>query len=143
MRPIKLLFPFCLLAILLGANAPRAATAPPLPMCLSEHADPCGRQIVARGSIEVTGDGEVTVYESSGNVLGAAAVGFGRIQVLMSATMSSPEYQVLVSGTEEVPSGRAPGVGRFDKWPAYFRITPASPLRSGSRQWIDFLVVGK
>lgn len=142
MRPIKLLFPLCLLALLLGVTTPRAATTP-LPMCLAETSDPCGRQIVARGSIEVTGDGEVTVYESSGNVLGAAAVGFGKIQVLLSASMSSPEYQVLVSGTEEVPSGRAPGVGRFDKWPGYFRITPASPLRSGSRQWIDFIVVGK
>lgn len=129
--------------LVLGGGEVRAASSP-LPMCLaSETPDPCGRQIVARGSIEISADGDVVVYESSSNVLGAAAIGYSKLQVLLSTKMSSLEYQVIVSGAEEVPSGKSPSVGRFDKWNSYFRINTASPMRSGQKQWIDFIVVGR
>lgn len=125
-----------------GWNA-LAATSP-LPMCLgSDKPEPCGRQIVARGSIEISADGNVVVYESSSNVIGAAAVGNSKIQVVLSLPMASSEYQVIVSGSEEVPSGRSPSVGRTDKWSSYFRINTADLVRSGQKQWIDFIVVGK
>nr|AGC71931.1 hypothetical protein [uncultured bacterium A1Q1_fos_25] len=73
-------------------------------------------------------------------MLGAAYTGGGKVQVLMSETTAA-EYQVLLSGSEEVPSGRTPQIGRFDKWARYFRITPASPITC--KQWIDFVVVGR
>lgn len=108
-----------------------------LPQC---SPDPCGRTIIARGSIELRPDGSVEVYNASGNVLGAAYTGGGKVQVLLSANTAA-EYQVLLSGSEEVPSGRTPQIGRFDKWARYFRITPASPITC--RQWIDFVVIGR
>lgn len=125
--------------------APAAAHAAmgPLPQCLgADNPDPCGRTIIARGSIALRPDGSVEVYNASGNVLGAAAVGLGKIQVLLSASTNA-EYQVMLSGSEEVPSGRAPQIGRYDKWSQYFRFTPPSPISSGQRQWIDFVVIGR
>lgn len=137
MRLLKILS----LSFLLSGSA-MAATGP-LPQCLAPEApDPCGRSIIARGSIEITSDGSVIVYNASANVIGAAPVGMGKIQVLMS-TQTAAEYQVLLTGIEEVPSGRAPQIGRHDKWSQYFRFTPPSPVRSGQRQWIDFVVVGR
>ena len=124
--------------------APAAANAAmgPLPQCLgADNPDPCGRTIVARGSLELRPDGSVEVYNASGNVLGAAITGGGKVQVLLSATTVA-EYQVLLSGSEEVPSGRAPQIGRFDKWARYFRVTPASPIHT-CKQWIDFVVIGR
>lgn len=137
MRLLKILT----LSVMLSGSA-MAATGP-LPQCLApENPDPCGRAVIARGSIEIGGDGSVIVYNASANVLGAAAVGFGKIQVLLS-TSTNAEYQVMLSGAEEVPSGRAPQIGRFDKWAQYFRLMPPSPISSGQRQWIDFVVVGR
>lgn len=124
--------------------APSAANAAmgPLPQCLgADNPDPCGWTIIARGSLELRTDGSVEVYNASGNVLGAAVTGGGKVQVLMSANTVA-EYQVLLSGSEEVPSGRAPQIGRYDKWARYFRVTPASPINTG-KQWIDFVVIGR
>ncbi|TXH49622.1 MAG: hypothetical protein E6Q97_22365 [Desulfurellales bacterium] len=127
-------------SLLLSTSFAHAAMGP-LPQCLgSEAPDPCGRTIIARGSLELRPDGSVEVYNASGNVLGAAYTGGGKVQVLMSETTAA-EYQVLLSGSEEVPSGRTPQIGRFDKWARYFRITPASPITC--KQWIDFVVVGR
>ncbi len=128
-------------SLLLSTPFAHAAMGP-LPQCLgSESPDPCGRTIIARGSLELRTDGSVEVYNASGNVLGAAVTGGGKVQVLLSATTVA-EYQVLLSGSEEVPSGRAPQIGRYDKWARYFRVTPASPINTG-KQWIDFVVIGR
>ena len=125
-------------SLLLSTSFAHAAMGP-LPQCLGS--DACGRTIIARGSIELRSDGSVEVYNASGNVLGAAITGGGKVQVLLSATTVA-EYQVLLSGSEEVPSGRAPQIGRFDKWARYFRVTPASPIHT-CKQWIDFVVIGR
>lgn len=113
------------------------ATIPAWTCVAPENPDPCGMQIVARGSISPRSDSSVDVYGL--NVLGAAQIGGGAsplvVRVAFKRPLTSGAYQVLVTGNS--PSGKAFNVPRFGKHDGYFDVVVPSDWDS-----FDFVVVG-
>lgn len=113
------------------------ATIPAWTCVAPENPDPCGMQIVARGSISPRPDGSVDVYGI--NVLGAAPIGGGAspsvVRVAFKRRLTAGAYQVIVAGNSA--SGKTFNVPRFGKHDAYFDVVVPSDWES-----FDFVVVG-
>jgi len=113
------------------------ATVPAWTCVAPENPDPCGMQIVARGSISTRPDGALDIYGL--NVLGAAQIGGGAsplvVRIAFKRPLTSGAYQVLVTGNS--PSGKAFNVPRFGKHDGYFDVVVPADWES-----FDFVVVG-
>ena len=125
-----------LLTTFTGANCD-GATIPSWTCVAPENPDPCGMQIVARGSISTRPDGALDIYGL--NVLGAAHVGGGArpliVRIAFKRPLTSGAYQVIVTGNS--PGGKACKVPRFGKPDGYFDVAVPSDWES-----FDFVVVG-
>jgi hypothetical protein len=122
---------------LLASGNCDGATVPNWTCVAPENPDPCGMQVVARGSISPRPDGSVDVYGI--NVLGSAAIGGGAspsvVRVAFKRLLTAGAYQVIVTGNSA--SGKTFNVPRFGKHDGYFDVVVPSDWES-----FDFVVVG-